>query len=170
MNILVTGLNGQLGYDVCRILSARGIENRGVDIEDFDITDADAVNAYIRSYRPDAIIHCSAYTAVDKAEDDAERCERVNAMGPANIAAAANVSRTTLFRIFKSELNTTPVEFLTAYRIAQAKTLLTETELSVTAVARSSGYEDNLYFSRVFRKITGFTPTEYRNCNKNPYE
>ena len=87
-----------------------------------------------------------------------------------DIAAAANVSRTTLFRIFKSELNTTPVEFLTAYRIAQAKTLLTETELSITAVARSSGYEDNLYFSRVFRKITGFTPTEYRNCNKNPYE
>lgn len=87
-----------------------------------------------------------------------------------DIAAAANVSRTTLFRIFKSELNTTPVDYLTAYRIAQAKTLLTETELSITAVARSSGYEDNLYFSRVFRKITGFTPTEYRNCNKNPYE
>jgi len=90
MKVLVTGVKGQLGYDVCRVLNARGIENRGVDIEDFDITDADAVNAYIRSYRPDAIIHCSAYTAVDKAEDDAERCERVNAMGPANIAAAAN--------------------------------------------------------------------------------
>ena len=90
MKVLVTGVKGQLGYDVCRVLNARGIENRGVDIENFDITDADAVNAYIRSYRPDAIIHCSAYTAVDKAEDDAERCERVNAMGPANIAAAAN--------------------------------------------------------------------------------
>lgn len=90
MKVLVTGVKGQLGYDVCRVLNARGIENRGVDIEDFDITNADAVNAYISSYRPDAIIHCSAYTAVDKAEDDAERCERVNAMGPANIAAAAN--------------------------------------------------------------------------------
>lgn len=87
-----------------------------------------------------------------------------------DIADAAGVSRTTLFRIFKSELNTTPVDYLTAYRIAQAKTLLLETDLSVTAVARSAGYEDNLYFSRVFRKITGTTPTEYRNCNNNPYE
>ncbi len=87
-----------------------------------------------------------------------------------DIAAAANVSRTTLFRVFKSELNTTPVDYLTAYRIAQAKALLLETDLSVTAVARSTGYEDNLYFSRVFRKITGTTPTEYRNCNKNPYK
>ncbi len=87
-----------------------------------------------------------------------------------DIAEASNVSRTTLFRVFKSELNTTPVDYLTTYRIAQAKILLLETDLSVTAVARSTGYEDNLYFSRVFRKITGTTPTEYRNCNNNPYE
>ncbi len=84
-----------------------------------------------------------------------------------DIAEAAGVSRTTLFRVFKSELNTTPVDYLTSYRIAQAKTLLSETDLSVTAVARSTGYEDNLYFSRVFRKSTGTTPTEYRNCNNN---
>ena len=89
MKILVTGVKGQLGYDICRVLNMRGIENRGVDIEDFDITDANAVDAYITNYRPDAIIHCSAYTAVDRAEDDAALCERVNAIGPANIAAAA---------------------------------------------------------------------------------
>jgi len=89
MKILVTGVKGQLGYDICRILSDRGIEHRGVDIEDFDITDAAATGSYIESYRPDAIIHCSAYTAVDKAEDNVELCERVNAEGPANIAAAA---------------------------------------------------------------------------------
>ncbi len=85
-----------------------------------------------------------------------------------DIASAASVSRTTLFRVFKSELDASPVDYLTSYRIAQAKALLTETDLSVTAVARSAGYEDNLYFSRVFRKITGTTPTEYRNCNNNP--
>lgn len=83
-----------------------------------------------------------------------------------DIAEAASVSRTTLFRVFKSELNTTPVDYLTAYRIAQAKTLLIETDLSVTAVARSTGYEDNLYFSRVFRKTTGVTPTEYRKLQQ----
>lgn len=90
MKILVTGVKGQLGYDVCRVLSARGIENRGVDIDDFDITDAEAVNAYIGSYRPDAVIHCSAFTAVDKAEDAEELCTRVNADGARNIAVAAN--------------------------------------------------------------------------------
>ncbi len=89
MKVLVTGVKGQLGYDVCRILNERGIENRGVDIEDFDITDLDAVRAYITSYRPDAIVHCSAFTAVDRAEDVPELCEKVNADGPRNIATVA---------------------------------------------------------------------------------
>ena len=89
MKILVTGVKGQLGYDICRILSQRSIEHRGVDIEDFDITDAKATNDYIRSYQPDAIIHCSAFTAVDKAEDMPEACERVNCEGTRNIALVA---------------------------------------------------------------------------------
>ena len=89
MKILVTGVKGQLGYDICRILSDRGIEHRGVDIEDFDITDAAAVESYITAYAPDAVIHCSAFTAVDKAEDAEELCTRVNADGPRNIARAA---------------------------------------------------------------------------------
>ncbi len=89
MKILVTGVKGQLGFDICRMLNDRGVENRGVDIDDFDITDADAVTAYLQDYRPDAVIHCSAFTAVDKAEDEAELCERVNADGARNIAAAA---------------------------------------------------------------------------------
>lgn len=89
MKILVTGVKGQLGYDLCRILSDRGIDHLGADIEDFDITDAKATEAFITAYRPDAIIHCSAYTAVDRAEDDVELCTRVNAEGPANIAAVA---------------------------------------------------------------------------------
>lgn len=89
MKILVTGAKGQLGYDLCRILSDRQIEHRGVDIADFDITDRSAVAAYLEEYRPDAVIHCSAFTAVDRAEDEAELCTRVNAEGPANIAAVA---------------------------------------------------------------------------------
>ena len=89
MKILVTGVKGQLGYDICRILSDRGIENRGVDIDDFDITDEKAVFDYITAYAPDAVIHCSAFTAVDKAEDDVALCTKVNADGPRNIALAA---------------------------------------------------------------------------------
>ncbi len=89
MKILVTGVNGQLGYDICRILSDRQTEYCGVDIEDFDITDAVATDAYITACAPDAIIHCSAFTAVDRAEDEPELCQRVNADGTANVARAA---------------------------------------------------------------------------------
>jgi dTDP-4-dehydrorhamnose reductase len=89
MHILVTGVGGQLGYDVCRILQKRGIAHRGVDIADFDITDREATLAYVRNCRPDAIIHCSAYTAVDRAEDEAELCMRVNADGMKHLAEAA---------------------------------------------------------------------------------
>ena len=89
MKVLVTGVKGQLGYDVCRILSERGIENVGVDIEDFDITDEKAVKDYITACKPDAIVHCSAFTAVDKAEDVPEICHAVNCEGPRNIARAA---------------------------------------------------------------------------------
>lgn len=89
MKILVTGVKGQLGYDVCRALEAREIPCLGVDIEDFDITDKAAVLQYVKSYAPDAIVHCSAFTAVDRAEDESALCERVNAVGPANLASAA---------------------------------------------------------------------------------
>lgn len=87
MKLLVTGVKGQLGYDVCKVLSARGIEHRGVDIEDFDITNAQAAHDYIAAYRPDGVIHCSAWTAVDRAEDELEKVRAVNAEGPRNIAS-----------------------------------------------------------------------------------
>ena len=88
MKILVTGVGGQLGYDVCKVLDARKIENKGVDLADFDITDAEATHKYILSYHPDAVIHCSAWTAVDKAEDELDMVRAVNTEGPRNIAAA----------------------------------------------------------------------------------
>ena len=86
MRILVTGVKGQLGYDVCKVLTARGIDHRGVDIEEFDITDAEAVESYLKVYAPDGVIHCSAWTAVDKAEDEPEKVALVNTQGPRNIA------------------------------------------------------------------------------------
>jgi dTDP-4-dehydrorhamnose reductase len=88
LKILVTGVNGQLGYDVMKVLKARKIECMGVDINEFDITDEKAAFGYIVGYHPDAVIHCSAYTAVDKAEENADLCRAVNADGPRNIAKA----------------------------------------------------------------------------------
>ncbi len=88
MKILVTGAGGQLGCDVCKVLDTRGIEHRGVDIQDFDITDVAATWNYVAEYRPDGVIHCSAWTAVDKAEEEPEKVWAVNAGGSRNIAAA----------------------------------------------------------------------------------
>ena len=89
MKVLVTGYAGQLGWDTVRQLQARGIEARGVDMQDFDLTDGEAVRAYVQSYRPAAIVHCAAYTNVDKAESQPEVCARVNGMGTVNIVRAA---------------------------------------------------------------------------------
>jgi dTDP-4-dehydrorhamnose reductase len=88
MKVIVTGVKGQLGYDVIRELNRRKIECQGVDIEDFDITDSNSVTDFIVAYRPAAVIHCSAYTAVDKAEENLELCRAVNSEGSRNIARA----------------------------------------------------------------------------------
>lgn len=90
MRILVTGVNGQLGYDVCRELDARGIEHCGVDIEDFDITDSTATLSYLTNYAPDGVIHCAAWTNVDGAEDEENipKVRAINADGTRNVVMA----------------------------------------------------------------------------------
>lgn len=88
MRILVTGASGQLGYDVERELERRGIEHLGTSSRELDITDRAAVEHLMQSYRPDAVIHCAAYTKVDLAEDEPERCWAVNVDGTRNLAAA----------------------------------------------------------------------------------
>lgn len=87
MRVFVTGVKGQLGYDVVQELEKRGHEAIGVDIEEMDITDRDCVNRVIKEAAPEAVIHCAAYTAVDAAEDQVDVCRRVNAYGTENIAA-----------------------------------------------------------------------------------
>lgn len=86
MKVFVTGVKGQLGYDVMNELEKQGLEGIGVDIDEMDITDADQVNKVIKDAAPDAVIHCAAYTAVDAAEDNEEICRKVNAQGTENIA------------------------------------------------------------------------------------
>lgn len=88
MKILVTGIRGQLGFDVMKVLKRRGIEAIGVNSDDMDITDPDRVRDVISSLRPDAVIHCAAWTAVDAAEDNMEAARKVNVDGTKNIARA----------------------------------------------------------------------------------
>lgn len=106
MKVFVTGVAGQLGHDVMNELAKRGHEGVGSDIApeysgtadgtpvttmpyvSLDITDSDAVNATLEKIRPDAVIHCAAWTAVDAAEDEEHQTKvrEINAGGTANIA------------------------------------------------------------------------------------
>ena len=86
MKVLVTGVNGQLGYDLRNELIHRGIDVIGVDVEEMDITVESEVRSVIGQAAPDAVIHCAAWTAVDAAEDQVEKCTLVNVTGTENIA------------------------------------------------------------------------------------
>ncbi|MDA8226451.1 MAG: dTDP-4-dehydrorhamnose reductase [Desulfitobacterium hafniense] len=88
MKVFVTGVNGQLGFDVVNELKKRGHTSIGVDIQEMDITEAESVKKVITDANPDAVIHCAALTEVDSAEDTAEKCRLVNATGTENVAKA----------------------------------------------------------------------------------
>lgn len=95
MKIFVTGVGGQLGYDVLNELKRRGHESFGSDITEsadiqLDITDKNAVETVLKKVQPDAVIHCAAWTAVDAAEDEKNRAMvyAVNVTGTKNIAEA----------------------------------------------------------------------------------
>ena len=101
MKFLVTGVGGQLGFDVMNELAKRGHEGIGSDIlpeitnsemeyVQMDITDENAVNEIINKFNPDAVIHCAAWTAVDAAEDEEniDKVRAINAKGTENIAKA----------------------------------------------------------------------------------
>ena len=85
MKVLVTGINGQLGHDVAIVLKDRGMDVLAPTRSEMDIADKGAVDDYFEKNSPDAVIHCAAYTAVDKAEDETELCRRVNVHGTGHI-------------------------------------------------------------------------------------
>ena len=86
MKVLVTGVKGQLGYDVVNELERRGHTAYGFDKEDMDITEAKSVARVMREIQPEAVVHCAAWTAVDAAEDNGQAVRLVNAVGTENIA------------------------------------------------------------------------------------
>ena len=90
MKVLVTGINGQLGYDVIQELEKEGHQAHGTVRSDFDLTNQEDVRSYILKVKPDGIIHCAAYTNVDQAETDRDTAFKVNALGTKYLAQAAN--------------------------------------------------------------------------------
>lgn len=89
MKILVTGYSGQLGYDVVREGLYHNLDMIGIGRDDLDITNEEHVHNYVKQLSPDAIIHCAAYTGVDKAEDEKEICWNVNVQGTKYLVEAA---------------------------------------------------------------------------------
>ncbi len=113
MNILVTGANGQLGNEM-RIVS-RGSKDQYIftDVAELDITDAAAVEKMVTDNKVEVIINCAAYTNVDKAEDDYDLAELLNATAVKNLATAINQNGGTLIHIstdyvFGGTKNNTP--------------------------------------------------------------
>ena len=88
MKVLVTGANGMLGQDLCPILEDAGYEVIETDINNLDITNAEAAAAFIKQEAPEIVVHCAAYTNVDKAEEDLKNAELINVTGTENIAKA----------------------------------------------------------------------------------
>ena len=89
MNILVTGADGQLGHALRRLLADTAHAPDFTDRAELDLTDAAAVRDYVRATRPDAIVNCAAYTAVDRAESDGTLCAAINETAVRTLAEAA---------------------------------------------------------------------------------
>ena len=99
MKVLVTGITGQLGFDVLNELHNKNIEVIGTGRKEFDLTEEESITDFIRAQKPDAIIHCAAYTAVDKAEEQQELAYKINAIGPKNLAIASKLNDNVLIYI-----------------------------------------------------------------------
>lgn len=92
MKYLITGYNGQLGYDIKRELISRGVNETSilaVDKDEMDITNREQVFNVVKEFNPDVIFHCAAWTAVDKAEDMKDLVNEVNVIGTKNITDAS---------------------------------------------------------------------------------
>ena len=86
MVVFITGYSGQLGHDVALECEKRGYDFKGVSSKDLDITSKEEVFKVIGDFKPDVVVHCAAYTAVDKAETEEDICRKVNVDGTRNIA------------------------------------------------------------------------------------
>lgn len=99
MKILVTGANGQVGTELCKQSEGYGFSVIATDYQELDITDQQAVALFVADNKPDIIINSAAYTAVDKAEEEPEMAERINALGPKNLAGVAAEHKIPLLHI-----------------------------------------------------------------------
>lgn len=100
MNILVTGANGQLGNEM-QVLARENLQHTYffTDVQELDICDEQAVYAYVSEHKIDIIVNCAAYTAVDKAEDNVELCDKLNNIALGYLARAAQANGAAMIQV-----------------------------------------------------------------------
>lgn len=100
MNILVTGANGQLGNEM-QVLARENLQHTYffTDVQELDMCDEQAVYAYVSEHKIDIIVNCAAYTAVDKAEDNVELCDKLNNIAPGYLARAAQANGAAMIQV-----------------------------------------------------------------------
>ncbi|MCP5207424.1 MAG: dTDP-4-dehydrorhamnose reductase [Hahellaceae bacterium] len=99
MKVAITGASGQVGSELVKLAKARGYQVFASDSAELDITDAAKVSSSLAAARPDLVINAAAYTAVDKAESEAELAAAINAQGPMNLARTCKALNIPLLHI-----------------------------------------------------------------------
>ena len=100
ITVLVTGANGQLGNEM-QVLARENLQHTYffTDVQELDICDEQAVYAYVSEHKIDIIVNCAAYTAVDKAEDNVELCDKLNNIAPGYLARAAQANGAAMIQV-----------------------------------------------------------------------
>lgn len=148
MKILITGGNGMLAKEV-REKFAEGNELTVTDVAELDITDEKAVMDFVSNLKPDYIINCAAFTAVDKAEDSYELADKINGDGPTNLAKAAKANRAKLVHISTDYVFGGDLDISKDFKEDDEKTPVTV--YGKTKLHGEQGIEENMEEYYIFR-------------------
>ncbi len=148
MKILITGANGMLAKEVKEKFS-EGNELTLTDVAELDITNEKMVYDFITNLKPDLIINCAAYTAVDKAEENLELADRINGDGPTNLAKAAKSAGSKLVHISTDYVFGGDLDLSKAYKEDDEKKPVTA--YGITKLHGEQGIQNNLEEYYIFR-------------------
>ena len=123
--ILVTGANGMLGQDLCPILQDEGFDVIETDVDTLDITDSGMVSDVLLSKKPSIVIHCAAYTNVDKAEEDLETATKIN-------VKERKILRKSVAKTISLLFISRPIMYLTAKKVKNILPMILQILLIIT--------------------------------------
>jgi dTDP-4-dehydrorhamnose reductase/dTDP-4-dehydrorhamnose 3,5-epimerase len=137
--VLVTGAGGQLGFDMVKKLKSIGVMCLGIDRAECDISNFKSVEKVFKNFKPTAVVHCAAYTAVDKAETEREICFAANVTGTKNIAECAKKTDATMIHISTDFVyDTAKGEILTETSPTKTVNYYAETKLNAEEIVQKT--------------------------------